>query len=498
MRGVVLAAVFGFVLALGSGGRRPPRGSRDRRRRPRCGLAGDARRPGWSDRARRRHPARRPRRARRPHGSAGASHRAPGRRRARARRSRGVELACGCEAGARPLAGLGLLQRAAEAGERLLHLERAVRRDHLRAEANDGARGQGAEDVAVLACRRPRRLRRRPLASERASRRRLARAGGIARALESRPAGGDGAGARRHAARRRQRAGLVLGRGRAARAARAGLRLPAVRPHPRLRVLGSQLCASADARPARRVGSRLPGRADPARRFPRRLAGRDRSAVRRRRPRGAAQRRAGRASGHRAVHPARARRDRGGGEGADAVRRGDRSRVLVPLARRLPLHRPPVRLRAGAARRLRRRDPRRLLPVLRGSDGADAALPRRSRTGRRRVLERELRREDRRLDRHRPRRTCVGGGVVPRLRLAAVRPDAVHRPARAGRAERAVLVGVAGLRPPERRGHAGRTRCERRRAGGAPARRDGPEPVGGCRPPAAAPRRRRRRITRAC
>ena len=52
------------------------------------------------------------------------------------------------------------------------------------------------------------------------------------------------------------------------------------------------------------------------------------------------------------------------------------------------------------------------------------------------------------------------------------------RPER-GRAERAVLVGVAGLRSAERRRHAGRTRCERRRAGGAPARRDGPEPVPG-------------------
>ena len=93
-----------------------------------------------------------------------------------------------------------------------------------------------------------------------------------------------------------------------------GLRLPAVRADPRLPVLGLELCAAADARPARRVGSRLPGRADPARRLPRRLAGRDRSAVRRRRPRGAAQRRAGRASGDRAVHPARAGRVRGGGK----------------------------------------------------------------------------------------------------------------------------------------------------------------------------------------
>ena len=44
------------------------------------------------------------------------------------------------------------------------------------------------------------------------------------------------------------------------------------------------------------------------------------------------------------------------------------------------------------------------------------------------------------LDRHRPRRARLGRGLVPRLRLAAVRPDAVARAARRGR-----------TRPPRRR-----------------------------------------------
>ncbi len=61
------------------------------------------------------------------------------------------------------LAGLGLLQRPRRTRERLVRLERAVRRDRLPNEADDGARDQGACHGALLAGRAARPVRRRPL-----------------------------------------------------------------------------------------------------------------------------------------------------------------------------------------------------------------------------------------------------------------------------------------------------------------------------------------------
>ena len=119
----------------------------------------------------------------------------------------------------------------------------------------------------------------------------------------------------------------------------------------------------------------------------------------------------------------------------------------------------PAVFSGRAARRLRRRDARGLLPVLRGSDGVDAALPRHARARRGRLLERDVRREVRRLDGDRPRRARVGRGLVPRLRLAAVRPDAVGGTAGARRADRGVLVCVARLRPSTRGRDARRARA---------------------------------------
>ena len=81
------------------------------------------------------------------------------------------------------------------------------------------------------------------------------------------------------------------------------------------------------------------------------------------------------------------------------------------------------RRRGGAAAgALRRRGQTRLLPALRGRDGADAADAGDPRARRRRLHERQVR--GRRLDGDRPQRSCLGRGLVPGLRLAAVRPDA--------------------------------------------------------------------------
>ena len=69
-----------------------------------------------------------------------------------------------------------------------------------------------------------------------------------------------------------------------------------------------------------------------------------------------------------------------------------------------------------------------LLPALRRRDVSDAPLPRHSRPRRRRVHERQA--GGRRLDGHRPQCPCLGGGLVPRLRLARVRPDPGSRGSR--------------------------------------------------------------------
>ena len=87
--------------------------------------------------------------------------------------------------------------------------------------------------------------------------------------------------------------------------------------------------------------------------------------------------------------------------------------------------RPPAPAGDAAARRLPRALEARLLPAVRGVDGVDAPLPRDSRSGRGRVHERDV--EGRHLDGDRPRRACVGRGLVRRSRLAHLRSDAGTR-----------------------------------------------------------------------
>ena len=71
------------------------------------------------------------------------------------------------------------------------------------------------------------------------------------------------------------------------------------------------------------------------------------------------------------------------------------------------------------------RDSAWLLPALRRRDGAHAAIPGHPRACRGRVREWDV--LERPMDRDRPRRAHVGGGLVRRLRMAAVRPDARAR-----------------------------------------------------------------------
>ena len=105
-------------------------------------------------------------------------------------------------------------------------------------------------------------------------------------------------------------------------------------------------------------------------------------------------------------------------------------RGVVPLGRRLRLRRAPAAGgRGSAARPVRDEDEARLLPALRRGDGAHAPLPRDPGPGGRRLLERRLRRGAEAVDGLRPRRAHVGRGLVQRLRLAPVRPDAGPRDA---------------------------------------------------------------------
>ena len=100
---------------------------------------------------------------------------------------------------------------------------------------------------------------------------------------------------------------------------------------------------------------------------------------------------------------------------------GARPRVVVQAPRRLRLRRAAAARGRRAARRLRDEDESRVLPALRGRDGADAAHARDPRSGRGRLHERAARRRE--MDRHRPRGTCVGRGLVRGTGLGSVRSD---------------------------------------------------------------------------
>ena len=77
--------------------------------------------------------------------------------------------------------------------------------------------------------------------------------------------------------------------------------------------------------------------------------------------------------------------------GGEPVRRGARTGVVVPAARRLRLRRAAAERRGPTARLVRDSHEGRLLPALRGCDGRDAAPARDPRPGRRGLHERDLR-----------------------------------------------------------------------------------------------------------
>ena len=112
-------------------------------------------------------------------------------------------------------------------------------------------------------------------------------------------------------------------------------------------------------------------------------------------------------------------------QGHDAVRGRVPRRALPPLA---AVHvRPDAGAQEGrpAARRLHDAEAPRLLPDVLGRDGARAADARHPGAGRGRLHDRKAAAEGGRpVHRHRPQRPCVGRGVLPRVRVDAVRADA--------------------------------------------------------------------------
>ena len=177
----------------------------------------------------------------------------------------------------------------------------------------------------------------------------------------------------------------------------------------------------------------------------------DADAVQRRRPRAAA-------LALRADLGARAAADAGVRD-AVRVRRG--GQPLPPGRASATTRRPdPVEPGRRDARRLPVRHQERLLPALLGRDGDPAADGRDPGARGDRLLARRLLQAQAGVDRARHRRALVGRGVVRRLRLGDVRPDAGrHAGAVADRGARAAARGELG--PRRRRG---RARAARRRA----------------------------------
>ena len=158
-------------------------------------------------------------------------------------------------------------------------------------------------------------------------------------------------------------------------------------------------------------------------------------------------------------------------EARSPVRGDGHDRALAPLGRRLRLR----RASAGAAPACRRsstssqRTQARVLPAVRGHDGADAPLSRDSRPRRGRLHERHV--EGRRLDGDRPRCARVGRGMV--RRATAGSPSTRHpvgarsrrrtrtRPTRPTRSGRSAPAGSSAPRRTSRRRLRGTwRRCE--------------------------------------
>ena len=164
---------------------------------------------------------------------------------------------------------------------------------------------------------------------------------------------------------------------------------------------------------------------------------------------------------------------------AQRLKRGAAHAVRVRPARvddylqpRLPLHRAPRAGPPGEAplESLPVRHQGRLLPALLGRDGAAAAHGRRARARGDRLLARRLLASARGVGRARHRRALVGRGVVRRLRLGHVRPDADRHARRARRSPRSrprprrTTAARPGGRRRRRRQHGGATAARRARA----------------------------------
>ena len=346
-------------------------------------------------------------------------------------RGRRRELARGREERAPGLAGLGLLHAPADAGHRLVRLALRLLGHPLPEEGHDRPPDQGAADLALLARDDARRVRRPRLGGAAVATRRPARSAASARgaAGQARGEGGrdrrgaPGPAPRRwehpdrvhvqpaHAGPRPRRAGRRRGRAPEPRAQpdlhrlelRAGAERDRSRALPwhvsqRARRRGLSGRRARPHRPAvRHAGSRR-RRAPP---LPDAPPGRDPPAVR---------------AALRAGAPRRRPPD-------DALRGGDRARDVAAADGGLPVRRAARQTGRRAARRLRAPDEARVLPALRGRDGAHAPLRRHPRAGRGRLHERLVRPGPPHVDGDRPRRAHLGRSVVPRLRLAAVRPD---------------------------------------------------------------------------
>ena len=167
---------------------------------------------------------------------------------------------------------------------------------------------------------------------------------------------------------------------------------------------------------------------------------------------------------------------------APARRRRGHARGLRPARAQLPRRQRPLHLQRDAAARgahARRLPVRRtpgLLPAVLGRDGAAAADGGHPGARDDRLQHRRDRHQDRRVRRARLRRAFLGRGLLPRLRLGDVRPDAGRQPgaqpARGRRRQRRHdhRLGAAHPGRPARRARRRRRRSPRSRARGGTTR----------------------------